>query len=145
MKKSLIKNLLDRRMPQIIGSYFVGSTTLILFIDWLITKYGFADNILQFTWFGLISILPSVLIVAYSQEINYFSTENWLEREKKVIDSLETNFQTIIDGGVWGLEHGDFRYYLRILNIQDSIATAKITGSIFPFAKPKIGDKINIK
>ena len=65
MKKSLIKNLLDRRMPQIIGSYFVGSTTLILFIDWLITKYGFSDNILQFTWFGLISILPSVLIIAY--------------------------------------------------------------------------------
>ena len=52
-------------MPQIIGSYFVGSTTLILFIDWLITKYGFSDNILQFTWFGLISILPSVLIIAY--------------------------------------------------------------------------------
>ena len=65
MKKSLIKNLLERRMPQIIGSYFVGSTTLILFIDWLITKYGFSDNILQFTWFGLISILPSVLIIAY--------------------------------------------------------------------------------
>ena len=65
MKKSLIQNLLDRRMPQIIGSYFVGSTTLILFIDWLITKYGFSDNILQFTWFGLISILPSVLIIAY--------------------------------------------------------------------------------
>jgi hypothetical protein len=65
MKKSLINNLLERRVPQIIGSYFVGSTTLILFIDWLITKYGFSDNILQFTWFGLISILPSVLIIAY--------------------------------------------------------------------------------
>ena len=65
MKKSLIKNLLDRRMPQIIGSYFVGATTLILFVDWLIAKYGFSDNILQFTWFGLISILPSVLILAY--------------------------------------------------------------------------------
>jgi hypothetical protein len=65
MKKSLIKNLLERRVPQIIGSYFVGSATLILFIDWLITKYGFSENILAFTWFGLISILPSVLILAY--------------------------------------------------------------------------------
>ncbi|MEC7863929.1 MAG: hypothetical protein VYB55_02565, partial [Bacteroidota bacterium] len=65
MKKSMIKNLLDRRVPQIIGSYFVGSATLILFIDWLITKYGFSDTILSFTWFGLISILPSVLILAY--------------------------------------------------------------------------------
>ena len=79
--------------------------------------------------------------------IDYTSTGNWLKRERKRIDSLETNFQTIIDGDKinWGLSHGEFRYYLRILNIQDSIATAKITGSIFPFAKPMIGDKINIK
>ena len=82
---------------------------------------------------------------AYSQQFNYKSTDYWLEREKNIIDSLEANFQTIIDEGVWGLEHENFRYYLRILNIQDSIATAKITGSIFPFAKPMIGDKINIK
>ena len=71
------------------------------------------------------------------------------KREKNIIDSLETNFQTIIDdnnkGINWGFNHNEFRYYLRILNIQDSIATAKITGSIFPFAKPMIGDKINIK
>ena len=82
---------------------------------------------------------------AYSQDFNYFSGDHWLEREKNIIDSLEANFQTIIDEGVWGLEHENFRYYLRILNIQDSIATAKITGSLFPFASPMIGDKINIK
>jgi hypothetical protein len=61
---------------------------------------------------------------------------------------LETNFQTIIDDNppsLSNLKHQEFMYYLRILNIQDSIATAKITGSIFPFAKPMIGDKINIK
>jgi hypothetical protein len=62
---------------------------------------------------------------------------------------LKTNFHTIINndeyGLSWGFTSNEFRYYLRILNIQDSIATAKITGSIFPFAKPMIGDKINIK
>ena len=76
---------------------------------------------------------------------DHTSNDDWLKREKKIIDSLETNFQTIIDNNYQGLNHYEFRYYLRILNIQDSIATAKITGSIFPFAKPMLGDKINIK
>ena len=76
---------------------------------------------------------------------DHTSNDGWLKRERKIIDSLETNFHTIIDDNYQGLYHYEFRYYLRILNIQDSIATAKITGSIFPFAKPMIGDKINIK
>jgi len=29
--------------------------------------------------------------------------------------------------------------------VRDGIATAKVTGSIHPFSKPKIGDKVNIK
>ena len=76
---------------------------------------------------------------------DHTSNDSWLKRERTIIDSLETNFQTIIDDNYQGLYHYEFRYYLRILNIQDSIATAKITGSVFPFAKPMIGDKINIK
>jgi len=79
---------------------------------------------------------------------DHTSTDNWLKREKKRIDSLEANFQTIIDDNppsLSNLKHQEFMYYLRILNIQDSIATAKITGSVFPFAYPKIGDKINLK
>ena len=39
----------------------------------------------------------------------------------------------------------EFRYYLKILTVQDSIATAKVTGKLFPFTQPQIGDKINIK
>ncbi len=65
MKKSFIKQLLDRRVPQILGSYFVGATTLIFFIDWLVAKYGFSDFYTSFALFGLISILPSVVILAY--------------------------------------------------------------------------------
>ena len=39
----------------------------------------------------------------------------------------------------------EYRYYLRILNVQDSIATAKITGKVGRFSYPEIGDKINLK
>ena len=69
---------------------------------------------------------------------DHTSNDSWLKRERTIIDSLETNFQTIIDDNYQGLYHYEFRYFLRILNIQDSIATAKITGSVFPFATPNI-------
>ena len=36
----------------------------------------------------------------------------------------------------------EFRYYLKILTVQDSIATAKVTGKLLPFTQPQIGDKI---
>ena len=65
MKKTFLRKLLDRRVPQILGSYFVGATTLIFFIDWLVAKYGFSDNYTSLALFGLISILPSVIILAY--------------------------------------------------------------------------------
>ena len=107
------------------------------------------DNIIIYNYFYK---HPDQIEKSYTdldESIDYSSTDHWLTRERKLIDSLETNFQTIIDdnnkGINWGFNHNEFRYYLRILNIQDSIATAKITGSIFPFAKPMIGDEINIK
>ena len=65
MKKTFLKELLDRRVPQILGSYFIGATTLIFFIDWLVAKYGFSDYYTSLALFGLISILPSVIILAY--------------------------------------------------------------------------------
>ena len=65
MKKSFLKELLDRRVPQIVGSYFVGATTLIVFMDWLVTKYGFSDYYTSLALFGVISIMPSVVILAY--------------------------------------------------------------------------------
>ena len=65
MKKTFLKELLDRRVPQILGSYFIGATTLLFFIDWLVAKYGFSDYYTSLALFGLISILPSVIILAY--------------------------------------------------------------------------------
>ena len=64
-------------------------------------------------------------------------------------DSLKYNYQKFIDEFPEDRKvregNEEFRYYLRILNVEDSIAIAKITGSVHPFSKPKIGDKVNIK
>ncbi|MBC8256577.1 MAG: hypothetical protein H8E85_04630 [Candidatus Marinimicrobia bacterium] len=60
-----IKKLVDRRVPQILGSYFIGATTLIFFIDWLVVKYEFSEYYTSLALFGLICIIPSVIILAY--------------------------------------------------------------------------------
>ena len=64
-KKSFIKTLLERRIPQILGSYFVAGTSLILFIEYLIDKYQFPSHYPTLALFALIGILPSVIILSY--------------------------------------------------------------------------------
>ena len=64
-KKSFIKTLLERRIPQILGSYLVAGTSLILFIEYLIEKYQFPSYYSTLALFALIGILPSVVILAY--------------------------------------------------------------------------------
>ena len=64
-KKSFIKELLKRRIPQIIGSYIIAGTSLVLFIDWLTVRYEFPQYYVTLALFGIISIIPSVIILAY--------------------------------------------------------------------------------
>ena len=64
-KKSFIKTLLERRIPQILGSYLVAGTSLILFIEYLIDKYQFPSHYPTLALFALIGILPSVIILSY--------------------------------------------------------------------------------
>ena len=60
-----MKELLARRVPQIIGSYIVASTSLVLFIEYLVDKYQLADYYPSITLFGVLAIIPSVIILAY--------------------------------------------------------------------------------
>ena len=63
--KSFIKRLMERRIPQILGSYLVAGTSLILFIEYLIDKYQFPSHYATLALFALIGILPSVMILSY--------------------------------------------------------------------------------
>ena len=65
MKKTFIKDLLNRRVPHIIGSYLLASTSMVLFLDWLKINYSFPQEYITLALFGAISILPSVIILAY--------------------------------------------------------------------------------
>ena len=60
-----IKKLLERRIPQILGSYFVAGTSLILFAEYLVEKYQFPSHYPTLALFVLIGILSSVIILSY--------------------------------------------------------------------------------
>ena len=61
----MIKEVLNRRIPQILGSYIVAATSLVLFMDWLSARYEFPQYYVTIALFGIVSIIPSVLILAY--------------------------------------------------------------------------------
>ena len=61
----MIKEVLNRRIPQILGSYIVAGTSLVLFMDWLSARYEFPQYYVTIALFGIVSIIPSVLILAY--------------------------------------------------------------------------------
>ena len=65
MLKTFIKELLNRRVPQILGSYLVAGTSLILFIEYLVDKYQFPSHYPTLSLFALFGILPSVVILSY--------------------------------------------------------------------------------
>ena len=61
----LIKELIHRRIPHIIGSYLIAGTSLILFGDWLVNRYTLPEYYTTLCLFGVIAIMPSVVILAY--------------------------------------------------------------------------------
>ena len=60
-----MKELLNRRIPHILGSYLVAGTSLILFVEYLVDKYQFPIHYPALALFGILGILPSVIILAY--------------------------------------------------------------------------------
>ena len=60
-----INELIHRRIPHIIGSYLIAGTSLILFVDWLVHRYTLPEYYTTLSLFGVIVIMPSVIILAY--------------------------------------------------------------------------------
>ena len=65
MKKTFLKEILHRRVPQIIGSYLIASISLVGALDWMVARYALSETYVTLAIFCLISIMPSVVILAY--------------------------------------------------------------------------------
>ena len=62
---TLIKDLLQRRVPQILGIYLATSWAIIEFLDWFINHYSISPHLSEFGLITLASLIPSVLMIAY--------------------------------------------------------------------------------
>ena len=109
-KESFINKLIQRRIPQILGSYLVAATSLVLFIEYLVEKYQFPTHFPTLALFGIIGILPSVVILAYFHGAP--GKDDWTKVEK-----LE--FQLIF----YSL---GFVYYLVIILVYGKLIPIKI-------------------
>lgn len=64
-KVSPFKDLIQRRVPQILGIYLATSWAIIEFLDWLINRYAISPNIPDIGLAMLASMIPTVLLLAY--------------------------------------------------------------------------------
>jgi len=65
MIKAILKNLLERRVPQILGVYLGGSIATVQFVDWLVNRYVLSPHLTNFSLVILVSMIPTILIMAY--------------------------------------------------------------------------------
>lgn len=64
-KRPFFKDLIDRRVLQIMGIYIGVGWGIIQFVDWLANRYMLSPHLIDLTLVILISLLPSTLIIAY--------------------------------------------------------------------------------
>ncbi len=62
---TIFKDLLQRRVPQILGIYLATSWAIIEFLDWLINRFSISPHLPEFGLVILASMIPTVLLLAY--------------------------------------------------------------------------------
>ena len=64
-RTSFIKDLLSRRVPQIMGGYLAASWVIIEFMDWLVRRYTISPHLVEFCLIALVAMIPTILMLAY--------------------------------------------------------------------------------
>ncbi len=65
MVSGIVKDLLRRRVPQILGIYLAIGWGVLEFLDWLIRRYALSPYIADFGLLAWASMIPTVLMLAY--------------------------------------------------------------------------------
>ncbi len=64
-KIGFFKDLLNRRVPQIVGFYLGGGWGIIQFMEWIVGRYLLSPLLVDLALTIVIALLPSIVIVAY--------------------------------------------------------------------------------
>jgi len=65
MKRTIWQDLLKRRVPHVVGIYLGISWGLLEFVGFLVNQYGLSPHLVTFSLVTLVSLIPSVSIMAY--------------------------------------------------------------------------------
>ena len=60
-----MRQLLHRRVPQIVGAYFAGSWVFLEFADWTVDQYALSPALTNFVVTTLLLLLPAVIVLAW--------------------------------------------------------------------------------
>ena len=61
-----LKSLWERRVPHYLGVYLAVCWGVLEFVDWLVNRYVLSPYLTDVVLLGLVSLIPSVLLVAYN-------------------------------------------------------------------------------
>jgi len=140
-QESFIKKLIDRRVPHILGSYLVAATSLVLFVEYLVNKYQFPIHYPTLALFGIVGILPTVIILAYFHGAP--GKDAWTKVEKIGVP-INVVFITLclLFGdyfGLWNISVSQKRHVFYIGSLEVAKASVKGFSSIKD-AKTKYGE-----
>jgi serine/threonine protein kinase/tetratricopeptide (TPR) repeat protein/TolB-like protein len=82
-KAPLLKDLWRRRVPQILGIYLIAVKLIEEFVNWLGGRFALSPNLPDFILAVLLSMIPTVLILAYVHRRS--GRAKWIKAEKIVI------------------------------------------------------------
>ncbi len=77
---SFFKDLVNRRVPQVLGIYISVSFGIIQFMEWLVNRYMFSPHLIDLVLAILLSLLPSSCIVAYYHGLP--GRNKWVKTER---------------------------------------------------------------
>jgi len=80
---TIVKDLLRRRVPQVVAIYFVASWGLLEFLDFITQRFALSPHLIDLGLFVPLLLLPSVILVTYFH--GAAGADKWVTAEKIVI------------------------------------------------------------
>lgn len=81
VKKSIIQDLWDRKVPQYLGTYFAVGFGLLQFVEFLTKRYDLTSSLIDKYLLIWLTLFPTIIILAYfGDELKFKSGPKWPKR-----------------------------------------------------------------
>lgn len=89
----MIRNLLERRVPHIVGAYLATSWIFLEFTDWAVNQYALSPALTNFVVMTLLLLLPAVVVLAWRHGTP--GADDWTKLDAAVI-----GLNLVVAGGI---------------------------------------------